>query len=398
MERIILHCDMDRFYCAIEEKHNPALSKIPFVVCGDPAMRHNIVMSANNIAKRYGIRAGLRFTDARRLCPYLHRVTVDDKKNLVEAKAAREVFYKYSDMIIPYGLDESWLIMEDGITWHEAQQVAQLIKLEIMYSMELSASVGVSYNLIYSKLGSDYRKPNGLTIITKDNFKGIVWPMPVKELLFVGAVREKTLISCGIKTIGDVANSDPVHLAKLLKGKIGYDLHQYANGNDKGFHPNAEEPLSFGNTITPPADMRNLEEVSAVLYLLASAVCARLTKRGLKARNIAVGMKDNKFNTITRQCTLKASTDSIVHVFNNAYRLFKTNYPWVNPLRSVGIRIGKLDECRQMALFDDDDCDTMEIDIDNRIKRLTARFGNLKVESAGAFGKWGSDECCGYAN
>lgn len=382
MERIILHCDMDRFYCTVEEKHDPSLRNIPFAVCGDPEMRHSIVMSASSMARQYGVRAGLRFADARRLCPALMYVTADHNKYLAEAKAAREVYCKYAENIIPYGLDESWIVLEDGVTWHEAAQIAELIKLEIMYSMDLSMSVGVSYNLIFSKIGSDYNKPNGLTVITRDNYKGIIWPLSAKDLLFVGEVREKALAGYGIKTIGDIAAADPEFLMRILKSKVGYDLWMFANGNDGNFHPENDSINSIGNTITPPKDLRNNEEVGAVLYMLASAVCARLKKHGLKARCVAIDTRDNQFNKATRQCTFDMGTDNINHIFNQAFRLFKNNYCWANPLRSVGIRAMSLDDSSQLSLFSADDCVIM-VDVDSQIKRLTARFGKLEVESAG---------------
>ena len=387
MDKLVLHVDMDRFYCAVEEKHNPSLRNIPFAVCGNPEMRHRIVMSANSIARNYGVRAGLSFTDARLLCPSLRYVTVDDNKNLTEAKAAREVYYKYSDTVIPYGLDESWLILEDGVTWHEAAQIAELIKLEIMYSLGLSASVGVSYNLIFSKIGSEYQKPNGITVITKYNYREIIWPLPVKELLLVGDVRQRVLTSHGIRTIGDIANADPQYLTKLLRSKVGYDLKQFANGDDRNFHPENDKIGSIGNTITPPKDLKNNDEVSAVLYMLTSAVCARLKKHGLRTRCVAINIRDNKFNTMTRQCTLNTATDNINNVFNHAYLLFTGNYSWQNPLRSVGVRATNLIDSTQTSLFNTDEYVIM-IDANSRLKALTERFGKLEVESAGALGRW----------
>jgi DNA polymerase-4 len=379
---------MDRFYCTVEEKHNPSLKNTPFAVCGDPEMRHSIVMSASNLARQYGVRAGLRFSDARRLCPALRYVTADYQKYLPETKTAREVYLKYADTIIPYGLDESWLNLEDGVSLHEAEQIAKLIKLEIMYSMGLSASVGVSHNLIFSKIGSDYQKPNGLTVITKENYKQIIWQLPVKKLLFVGQVREKMLTECGIKTIGDIAAADPMYLTKILKSKVGYDLWAFANGDDSGFHPEDDKIGSIGNTITPPKDLRSNDEVSAVIYMLASAVCARLKKHRLKTRCVAINLKDSKFNTTTRQCTLEQATDSKNRIFNRAFELFKNNYSWINPLRSIGVRAASLDDGTQMSLFDSDEHDNIDIDISSQIKRLTERFGKLGVENAGALGRW----------
>lgn len=385
MEKFILHCDMDRFYCTVEEKHDPSLRKMPFAVCGDPEMRHSIVMSANGLARKSGVRAGLRFADARRLCPDLKYVTADYSKYLPETKAAREVYLKYAGAIIPYGLDESWILLEEGAALHEAEQIAQLIKLEIMYSMGLSASVGVSYNLIFSKIGSDHQKPNGLTVITKDNYREIVWPLPVKDLLFVGEVRERMLAVSGIRTIGCVARADPDSLVKLLKSKVGYDLWQFANGDDRNFRPENDMIGSIGNTITPPKDLRSAEEVSAVIYMLACAVCARLKKHGLRARCIAVSLRDSQFNTSTRQTTLSTATDSINRVFNNAYGLFTANYSWANPLRSVGLRAAGIEDGAQMSLFSGGDYDKISVDVGPHIKRLTARFGKLETENAGAF-------------
>ena len=388
MERIVLHCDMDRFYCTVEEKHDPSLRETPFAVCGDPEMRHSIVMSANSVARKFGVRAGLRFADARRLCPALRYVTADYSKYLLETKAAREVYYKYTDTVIPYGLDESWLLLQDDLSWHEAAQIAELIKLEIMYSMGLSASVGVSYNLIFSKIGSDYNKPNGLTVITRDNFKDTVWPLSAKELLFVGEVREKALASRGIRTIGDIANADPEYLSRLVKSKVGYDLHQFANGHDQNFHPEIDTINSIGNTITPPKDLRNAEEAGAVIYMLASAVCARLKKHGLKTRCVAVNIKDSHFSTLVRQSKFEQATDSVNRIFNRAYALFRSNYFWENPLRSIGIRATYLDSGAQISLFEDDEQEQIITDISGKTKRLTALFGKLGVESAGALGRW----------
>jgi DNA polymerase-4 len=278
-------------------------------------------------------------------------------------------------------------MLEDGVSWHEAKQIADLIRLEIMYSMGLSASVGVSYNLIFSKIGSDYQKPNGLTVITKENYREIIWPMDVQDLLFVGEVRKRMLTGYGIRTIGDVAKADPELLTKTLRSKVGYDLWQFANGDDRNFHPENDKIGSIGNTITPPKDLKNSEEVGAVIYMLASAVCARLRKHGLRTRCVSVNLKDNKFNTTTRQCTLEQATDSIGRIFNRAFELFKNNYSWSNPLRSVGVRAASLDDSSQLSLFSDDEDDTI-FDIDSQLKRLTARFGKLEVESAGALGRW----------
>lgn len=304
MELVVLHCDMDNYYATVEEKHNDSLRKVPFAVCGDPEMRHSIVMSKNALAKRAGVKTGLSYSQAKQICPNLEYVKADMPKYLVETKAARAVYLKYSDKIVPYGMDESWIVFENGVTLNEAAQLADVIRIEVMYALGLSASVGASFNYIFSKLGSDFNKPNGTTIITKDNYKQIVWPLPASELLFVGDARKKVLSCAGIHSIGDIAQADQQHLIKLL-GKVGYDLWQFANGNDKGFDPAIDEIGSIGNTITPPEDLCSDEEVSAVIYLLVNAICTRLMKHGLKTRCVSICARDNKFMKIIRQTILR---------------------------------------------------------------------------------------------
>jgi len=372
----------------VEEKHNPYLRNVPFAVCGDPEMRHSIVMSANSLARKYGVRAGIRFYDARRLCQNLQYITADYNKYLVETKAAREIYRKYSDKIIPYGLDESWITMHDDMSWHEAKQIADLVRLEIMYSMGLSASVGISYNLIFSKIGSDYKKPNGQTIITKDNYKEVIWPLDIQKLLFVGHVRKSILHGYNINTIGDIANADPELLVKALKSKVGYDLWRFANGDDRNFQPENEDIGSIGNTITPPNDLKDTGEVSAIIYMLATAVCIRLRKHGLKARCVIINLKDSMFNITIRQSTLSLATDNKNHVYERALALFNNNYSWVNPLRSIGVRVANLEDTSQLSLFCDYENDNIETEVSIQLQRLSEKFNKLELESAGAFGRW----------
>lgn len=385
MERAVLHCDMDNYYASVEEKYNASLKKVPFAVCGDPEMRHSIVMSKNALAKSAGVKTGLSFYQAKQICPSLEYVKADMPKYLAETKNAREVYLKYTDKIVPYGMDESWVVFENGITLDEAAQLADVIRIEIMYSLGLSASVGVSFNYIFSKLGSDFNKPNGTTVITKDNYRQIVWPLPASELLFVGNCRKKVLSGVGIHTIGDIAREDPERLIKLL-GKVGYDLWQFANGNDKGFVPNNDTIGSIGNTITPPGDLCSDEDVSAVIYLLVNAICTRLRKHGLKTRCVSICMRDNRFEKIIRQCTLSKFTDNINIIFNSAYELFKKNYKWCNPLRSMGVRVDRLDKNDQLSLFEED-C-RPSVDINSRLKALTRKFGMLNVEKTATTREW----------
>lgn len=383
MERVILHCDMNNYFASVEEKYNPSLREVPFAVCGDPAMRHNIVMAKNALAKKAGVITGLSCRQAKEICPDLGFVNADMPRYLEETKVARRTYYKYSDTVIPYGMDEAWIdLTETGVTMDQGRQIADLIRLEIMYTQGLSASVGVSDNLIFSKLGSDYKKPNATTVITKENFRQLAWPLPASDLLFVGEKRKKTLEQIGIRTIGDIAQANPDILKRLL-GKAGYDIWCFANGDDRGFHPENDAIGSVGNTITPPEDLCSDEDVSAIIYIIVSSISARLRKHRLKACCVSISMKDNRFHCVTRQCATAYPTDNKHCIFNHAFGLFLRHYAWEHPLRSIGVRVDNLivHDFEQLSLFETDVCELC-VDIDERVAKLTARLGTPVFEKS----------------
>jgi DNA polymerase-4 len=342
-------------------------------------------MAKNSLAKKAGVPTGISYRQAKQICPNLGYVTADLGKYLEQTKLMREIFNKYSNEVTPYGMDEAF--MEIGpVSFHEAEQIADLIRIEIKYSLGLSASLGVSYNNIYSKIGSAYRKPNSITVITPDNYREIVWPLAASELLFVGSKRTRLLRGIGIETIGDIARSDSDKLVKLI-GKAGYDLWCYANGDDRNFKPNSDTIGSIGNTITPPADLRSNDEAGAIIYLLVTTVCARLKKHSLRANCVSISMRDSEFNKVIRQRSFKNNTDSVNYIFNQAYSLFAKHYKWEKPLRSVGVRVDNLESIHQLALFPYDECKLI-LDVDSRVKNLTDKFGVLKVEESATSREW----------
>ena len=383
--RVIIHCDGDNYYAAIEEKHNPSLKNVPIAVCGDPAMRHSIVMSRNKLAKRAGVISGISFHQAKQICPGLVYITADKSKYLAETLIIRDIFNKYSDTVIPYSLDESWIDL-GPVSYREGAQIAELIRIEIKYALGLSASLGVSFNYVFSKIGSDYQKPDSVTIITQDNYKEIVWALPVSRLLFVGEYRENILQNAGIITVGDIAKADPMYMNRLL-GKVGLDLQRFANGDDRSFNPAYDRIRSLGSTLTPPADLRSVEDVSAILYMLTTAVCARLKKHRLKTYRISVHWRDSDFNKTIRQLSFKISTDNVNYIFNHAYDLFNKIYKWKRPLRSLGLRAVGLDRMEQLTLLPYDEVELC-IDIDSRLKKLISKFGHLKVEESAMTKDW----------
>jgi DNA polymerase-4 len=199
--------------------------------------------------------------------------------------------------------------------------------------------------------------------------------------------KKKILAGAGILTIGDIARAKPELLQKLL-GKAGYDIWNFANGDDKTFKPASDLIGSIGNTITPSADLYSNEDVSAILYLLVTTVCTRLKNHKLKARCVSINFRDNKFNRNIRQCSFPFPTDSVNYIFNKAFYLFTKHYKWEMPLRSIGIRVDNLESVEQLSLYPYDECE-LNINIDKRIKELTRRLGSIKVEkSAGIKEFW----------
>ena len=389
VERVILHCDMNNYFATVEEKYTPSLRAVPFAVCGDPAMRHGIVMAKNQLAKNAGVITGISYNQARKLCPGLQCVTADYPKYLKEAKEARRIYRKYTDEIIPYGLDEAWVDLSlTGASMRDAVQIADLIRLEIKYSQGLSASVGVSDNYIFSKLGSDYKKPDAVTVITRDNYRPLVWELPASELLFVGKKRKKLLADCGICTIGDIARAGPVLLRKIL-GKAGYDLWCFSNGDDSGFNPKNDTIASVGNTITPPRDIDSPGDAAALIYMIVCSVCARLRKHGLAAAAVSISMRDSCFNTVTRRCALPHPTNNIGIIFYTACELFVRNYSWESPLRSVGVRADKLEESafEQLSLFDEAQPELCA-QTKERLRVLSERMGGLQTEKSAGNKDW----------
>lgn len=271
MDRIILHSDCNCFYASVEMLHHPELEGLPLAVGGDPEARHGIVLTANYIAKRKGVKTGMALWQARAACPDLIFVPPRMDLYLRFSRMAREIYLEYTDQVENFGCDEAWLSVEksrgikgDGMTI--AKEISDRIKTEL----GITVSIGVSWNKIFAKLGSDYKKPDAITLISRENYKRIVWPLPASDLLYVGRSTSRKLSSVGIRTIGDLANADPSHLHSLL-GKMGYVLHGFANGLDDspvttdGYHAPIK---SIGNSTTAPRDLTCDTDVKIILMAL----------------------------------------------------------------------------------------------------------------------------------
>lgn len=297
MNRTILHSDCNCFYVSVELLHHLELRGKPVAVGGDPEARHGIVLTADYTAKRYGVKTGMALWQAKQVCPDITFLPPRMDLYLRFSRMAQEIYADYTDKREPYGIDESWLDVTDSATlkgdgFHIAQEISSRMKKEL----GITVSVGVSFNKIFAKLGSDYKKPDAITTMYKDEFQRKAWCLPVSDLLYVGNATNKKLYSMGIRTIGDLAKSDETLLVRKL-GKMGSILWAFANGYDESpvKLENTSAPVkSVGNSTTTPRDMETDEDVKIVLYILAESVAARLRENGFRCRTVEISVRDKE--------------------------------------------------------------------------------------------------------
>ena len=388
MDRIILHSDCNCFYASVEMLHHPEMAGKPLAVGGDPEARHGIVLTANYIAKKKGVKTGMALWQARQACPDLIFVPPRMDLYLRFSRMAREIYLEYTDQVENFGCDEAWLSVEksrsikgDGMTI--AKEISERIKKEL----GITVSIGVSWNKIFAKLGSDYKKPDAITLISRENFKDIVWPLPASDLLYVGRSTERKLSKVGIHTIGELANADPEYLHVLL-GKMGLVLNAFANGLDDspvttdGYNAPVK---SIGNSTTTPRDLTTDIDVKIILMALSESVSARLRKNGFRAGVVEISIRDDELFSFTRQMKLKSPTNITNEIMGAAFGLFQKHYNWEHPIRSLGVRGSSLTLDHipvQLSLFMDEELREKQEKLDQMTDEIRRRFGYFSIQRA----------------
>lgn len=384
--RVILHSDINACYAAIEHLYRPEMNGKPLAVGGDPEARHGIVLTADYIAKKYGVKTGMALWQAKQVCPELNIVSPRMDLYLRFSRLAHEIYGEYTDLQEPYGVDESWLdVTASSSLKGDGYKIAKEISHRMKSELGITVSIGVSFNKIFAKLGSDYKKPDAITTMYEDEFKSKAWALPVSDLLYVGRSTNQKLARFGIKTIGDLAQTDE-HLLMSQLGKMGGILWAFANGYDdspvKMEHTHA--PIkSIGNSTTTPRDLENDEDVKIVLYILAESVAARLRDNGFKCRVVEISVRDNELYSFTRQHKIDHATNITGEIATEAYRIFKENYNWRKPIRSVGVRGADLvndNYWEQMDLFSSVEQREKQMKLDDAVDTIRRRFGFYSVQ------------------
>ncbi|MBQ7338869.1 MAG: DNA polymerase IV [Clostridia bacterium] len=388
MNRTILHCDMNNFYASVECHLNPALAPHPIAVCGETEERHGIVLAKNYLAKDYGVRTGEAVWQAKQKCPSLLIVPPHYEEYVKVSRAARQIYYDYTDTIEPMGLDECWLDVTGSRRFFgEGETLAHTIRTRIKSELGVTVSIGVSFNKVFAKLGSDLKKPDAVTVITAEDFRARIWNLPASEMLGVGSATAKKLHAVGIHTIGDLAHY-PRDCLRYKLGKCGDDLWRYANGLDTSAVVTREiEDLdkTAGHGITTREDLVSDDEVWRVMLSLAQNVGHRLHVYQKKATGVAIDVRDNALFSRIWQCKLAYPTQSAFRIADTCFSLFQKSYGWARPIRSLTVRaIGLVAENLpyQFDLFHNADSIEKEETLDRTIEQLRERYGSSIIRNA----------------
>lgn len=384
VERVILHSDLNNFYASVECLDNSALRGKPVAVCGDPELRHGIVLAKSYAAKACGVATGQAIWEAKQRCPGLVIVPPRYERYIELSQAVRLLYTDYTDQVEPFGLDESWLDVGGSATlFGDGKHIADELRGRVKREIGLTVSVGVSFNKVFAKLGSDYKKPDATTVITRENYRELAWKQPVSDLLYVGPATTKKLAQYGIRTIGDLARTDPAFPHTIL-GKVGVMLWRFANGMDNSGVATyyAVPPIkSIGNSTTAPRDLVSDDDVKITLYALCESVAARLREQGSRCSTVQIGIRDNALFRYERQEKLTDPVSNSTDIFEAAFRLFRANRP-TRPVRDLSVRAVGLSQAEadlQLSLFPEDMKRQKRDDLERAIDRIRDKYGYAAI-------------------
>ena len=399
-DRVILHCDLNCFFASVELLRYPALRDVPVAVCGDPESRHGIVLAKNEAAKQLGVKTAETIWQARQKAPHL--ITLPPHHGLYReySRKVNAIYGQYTDLVEPFGIDESWLDITNSMHLFggDGKAIAGQLRERLREELGLTISVGVSFNKIFAKLGSDYKKPDATTVIDRGNWQAIVWPLPVGDLLGVGRSTQKLLRQYGVETIGQLA-AFPRQTLETLLGKHGTQLHDYANGLENSpVRPQHEaEPVkSVGNGTTFPQNLTRWEEVRSGLAVLSDSVAGRLRRQGLYCGGVALTIRNAQFRQFSRQVRLDAPTHLQKDIYQTALALARQSWHAPDPIRALTVTALYLtdsaDSFQQLDLLDGAAAQREEKQerLEQAMDAIRGKYGKgaISFGNAGKFSGW----------
>lgn len=387
-ERVILHCDLNNFFASVSLLFNPTLRSVPVAVCGDKEQRHGIVLAKNEAAKRCGVKTAEAIFEARAKCPELVILPPMMDKYKEYSEKAHRIYEEYTDMIEPFGIDECWLdVTGSRLLFGSGEEIADKIRREIKQKLGITVSVGVSFNKVFAKLGSDMKKPDGITVISRENFKEKIWRLPISDLLFVGRKTTDRLRSCGICTIGDAAVCSDEMLERLL-GKNGLELKRYALGEDNSPVSRQHEkatPKSIGRSVTRQQDFKTPDEIWGMFLSLAREISDSLREQGLYAGGVQVHIRNAALSVKEFSRSYPDSVNGAKIIAERGMELLNEHFGFTEPLRSVGLRAINLrgyQTAIQEDIFGDSEKRETEEKIESSIYELRKKFGSTSITRA----------------
>ncbi len=388
--RCILHSDLNNFYASVEMLRHPELKEVPLAVCGSFEDRHGVVLAKNMPAKAAGIKTGEPFFQAKKKCKDLVSVPADFPAYVRVSEAVREIYARYTDRIEPFGIDECWLdVTGSRNLFGSGVGIANDIREAVKREIGVTVSVGVSFNKIFAKLGSDMKKPDAVTEISEENYRQTAWKLPASDLLYVGKATARKLSVLGIATIGDLAQKDEAVLVREL-GKWGKLLHDYAAGEDRSpvaLAGTGREVKSVGNSLTCYRDLTTDDDVHLLLLLLSDSVAARLLESGLgRASTVKISVTDSELDRYGKQGKLPRPTRNAKEIADCAMQLFQALYPWQRPVRALGVAVSDFSEKKQLTLFGDAEEEEKEERLDAAVQKMREKYGNRVLQRATVLG------------
>ena len=391
-DRIILHADCNSYFASVESIDHPEYKLVPMAVCGDPESRHGIILAKNELAKAYHIQTAETIYSAKKKCPDLLLVPAHHEKYAVICERINTIYESYTDLVERFSIDESFLdVTGSRHLFGSGREIADQLRRRIREEIGVTISVGVSFNKTFAKMGSDYKKPDATTVISRENYRDILWPLPIEELLFVGRSGAAAMRDHGILTIGDLAQADPKSLSFFL-GKTGLQLRKSACGEDLSpVMPTGYEelPKSISHNVTFDHDLIDPTEVMAGLTLISDQVATRLRRKKLYASVVQIQVKDINLKVINRQKSLEEYTCNTRLIRDTAMELLQENWPAGKPIRmlSVGVTGLSMDGTQQLNMFSD----TVKMEkarkLDDAVDNIRSKFGKEAVRFGRNLGK-----------
>lgn len=381
---LFVHIDMNNFYASVECRVNPSIADKPVAVAGSPEKRHGVVLAKNEIAKKLGVKTGDTVSEASAKAPGI--VFVPPRFDVYD-KVSKRMFgicNRYSYCVEPFGPDECWLDCTETVgLFGDGKKIADALRADIKNELGITASAGVSFTKLFAKLGSDMKKPDATTVITRENFREKVWPLAVGDLCGVGGRTEEKLHKLNIYTIGDLARADERVLKRLL-GKPGADLGRVARGEEEGEVREAvrtRDMKSVSHGLTALRDLTTRDDAVTLINYLSELVAVRLKKYRVRARGAYLGVRYTDLTREGKQLSLPRPVRSSSDVADAATRLFDEIWNG-EPLRSIDVGMFALTPDgapEQLSMFDCESGSDCRERLDDAIAAIRIKYGKSAV-------------------